>query len=219
MGNRALSTKASQVAALGAELIKGILAQNSMACAKHFPGHGDTLADSHHTLPVLLHHLDFLEKRELIPFAAAIAAGVPMVMIAHLLFPHVDESNPTSFSLLFLQSILRKKMGFTGICIVDDLNMDAVAQDFPLEEMVRLGNPLWDLFLFCENEHRQRSTFELLTKEVELTGAEAHDASVSRIQKTAQKFCASPRFALADLPRRLDESEKFIAKEFPHLKE
>jgi beta-N-acetylhexosaminidase len=90
---------------------------------KHFPGHGDVPVDSHHDLPVLDIDLDLLRSRELVPFAAAIAAGARTVMTSHLVVRSVDPSGPATFSAPVLQGLLRDELGFTGVIVSDALDM------------------------------------------------------------------------------------------------
>jgi beta-N-acetylhexosaminidase len=102
----------------------GALERTAVASsAKHFPGHGDTAADSHRALPVSDLPLDELRARELMPFAAAIAAGTRTIMTAHILVPQVDASGPVTFSRVILQELLREELGFEGVIVSDALDM------------------------------------------------------------------------------------------------
>ena len=87
--------------------VEGLATQSVAACAKHFPGHGDTHTDSHLDQPVVLADLDTLHRRELVPFRAAIEAGVATVMTSHILVPALDPSAPATFSEPILQGVLR----------------------------------------------------------------------------------------------------------------
>jgi beta-N-acetylhexosaminidase len=100
------------------------------ACAKHFPGHGDTECDSHFELPRLVHHdLERLRAVELVPFAAAIEAGVASVMTGHVSFPAIDGDRPATLSPDVL-SILRDELAYDGLVFSDDLEMKAVADTY-----------------------------------------------------------------------------------------
>jgi len=90
---------------------------------KHFPGHGDVAVDSHHDLPVLDIDSDLLRSRELVPFAAAIAAGARTVMTSHIVVRAVDPTGPATFSAPVLQGLLRDELGFTGVIVSDALDM------------------------------------------------------------------------------------------------
>jgi len=91
--------------------------------AKHFPGHGDTSADSHHALPVVGLPLETLRERELEPFRAAIAAGARTVMSSHILLPQLDAEQPATFSPRILGELLRGELGFEGVVVSDALDM------------------------------------------------------------------------------------------------
>lgn len=90
---------------------------------KHFPGHGDTAADSHLALPVVDVPLDVLRERDLPPFRAAIEAGARTVMTSHILLPQVDPANPATFSPFVLNDLLRGELGFDGVIVSDALDM------------------------------------------------------------------------------------------------
>jgi len=106
--------------------IRGYGRAGVAACAKHFPGHGDTSQDSHLTLPSIRHTLDRLRRVELPPFVAAIQAGVKMVMTAHVVFPALDPDLPATLSPRILGGLLRDDLGFDGVICSDAMNMDAV---------------------------------------------------------------------------------------------
>ncbi|MEU4147039.1 glycoside hydrolase family 3 protein [Streptomyces parvulus] len=98
-----------------------------VACAKHFPGHGDTGQDSHTGLPVITHTREEWERIDAPPFRAAIAAGVDSIMTAHLQVPALDPSNePATLSPAILQGVLRGELGFDGVIVTDALNMQGV---------------------------------------------------------------------------------------------
>src|SRR6202521_4647144 len=118
------------VAKMGVAFDRGLRAGRVLSCAKHFPGHGDTLVDPHHDLPVFSGTMDRLESAELVPFAAAVAAGVPLIMTAHILLPQIDPERRASLSRKILDGILRRRMGFNGLILADDLGMGAIARRY-----------------------------------------------------------------------------------------
>ena len=122
IGDRAFHRSPNAVAHLGSALRRGLRAGGSVAVAKHFPGHGFVAADSHHEIPVDERPLDALLKNDLIPFGALIGLGLEAVMPAHVVYPAVD-AQPAGFSRIWLQDILRKRMGFDGMIFSDDLSM------------------------------------------------------------------------------------------------
>ncbi len=98
-----------------------------LACAKHFPGHGDTDQDSHSVLPVIRADRARLNRVELPPFREAVKDGVGMVMVAHLLVPALDPDKPTTFSKKTITALLREGMEFDGLIVSDALDMGALA--------------------------------------------------------------------------------------------
>ena len=104
------------------------------ACAKHFPGHGDTAQDSHHALPVIDRSLAELRERELVPFAAAIAAGTKSIMSSHIMLPQLDAERPATLSRGILQGLLRDELGFDGVIISDALDMKGASGDIGIPE-------------------------------------------------------------------------------------
>jgi len=153
IGDRAFGSDPHSVAELAGALTVGHYVAGVVPCGKHFPGHGDTIADSHHELPVVLHGPERLEAVELIPFARAVGAGIPMIMTAHILVPALDALHPMTFSEVGLKQLLRTEMGYDGVVITDDLEMNAVAERYTIEEMVELGIRAGiDIFLICHTE-------------------------------------------------------------------
>ena len=126
IGARAFGTAPEAVIAAALPFIDALQSEKIIACGKHFPGHGDTSVDSHVGLPLQTAGLDELRARELKPFAAAIAAGIPMIMTAHILYPAIDKGLPVTLSRRFLTGILRDELGFTGVTISDDIGMGAM---------------------------------------------------------------------------------------------
>lgn len=124
---RAWGEHPAVVAELAAAFIAGVQGEGVLACAKHFPGHGDTAADSHLDLPVLPHSRDRLEAIELPPFRRAIACGVASLMTAHLLLPELDPERPATLSPAVLTHLLRQDLGFEGLVVTDALVMEAIA--------------------------------------------------------------------------------------------
>ena len=106
-----------------------------LACAKHFPGHGDTDQDSHSVLPVIRADKPRLNRIELPPFREAGKSGVGMVMAAHLLVPALDPNKPTTFSKKIITALLREGMAFDGLIVSDALDMGALAGEYSQEEI------------------------------------------------------------------------------------
>jgi beta-N-acetylhexosaminidase len=127
IGDRAFSSDPAVVATMGIALMRGLADGGVIACGKHFPGHGDTATDSHLAMPVVHRDRAGLDRLELAPFRAAIAAGVPWLMTAHVLYPALDPERPATLSPLILLDLLRNQLGFRGVVVSDDLAMRAIS--------------------------------------------------------------------------------------------
>lgn len=125
---RSFSDNPENVAWFVTEYIKGIQRHGIIACAKHFPGHGDTIVDSHLETPIVKVDKKRLEDIELYPFSRAIGAGVRMVMTGHLKVLAIDSVYLTTFSEKIIKELLRDKMGFKGLVTTDAMNMKAVTE-------------------------------------------------------------------------------------------
>ena len=133
IGVRAFGSEPNLVARHVAAFVRGLQSAGVVACAKHFPGHGATDTDSHLELPSIPAGLDELRMNELVPFRAAIAAGVKSVMTAHILVPAVDAA-PATISRLLLHELLRVELGYDGLVITDALEMRAISDTVGVEE-------------------------------------------------------------------------------------
>ncbi len=122
-----------KVALFGTQMMRGIQENGVMACAKHFPGHGDVSVDSHVDLPVISKSYASLDSLELYPFKTLFREGIGSVMIAHLSIPAIDKTPhlPTSLSKNNVTGLLRNDLGFRGISFTDALEMQGVAKYFP----------------------------------------------------------------------------------------
>lgn len=135
-------------------MMKGLQDGGVMACAKHFPGHGDTQTDSHLDLPVILHDKSRMDSLELYPFREMIKAGVQSVMMAHLYLPAYEKqpNRPSTVSKVLTDTLLRQQMGFKGLIFTDALNMKGIAKFYSNGEAelqsLLAGN---DILLFSES--------------------------------------------------------------------
>lgn len=149
---RSFGPHPKEVARLGAAFSRGLGLENVLACAKHFPGHGDTVVDPHRDLPMFRGTLGRLRTTELVPFAGAISADVPMIMTAHILLPEVDKNWPASLSQTLLETVLRNEMQFKGLILADDLGMGAIAKkQSAADAAVRTFQAGSDLALLCHD--------------------------------------------------------------------
>ncbi len=159
IGIRSFGEDPAMVGQMAAAMIDGIQSAGVAACAKHFPGHGDTSSDSHLGLPVVPHSLDRLRKVEFPPFESAIQAGTKMVMTAHLALPAIDGSDapPATLSPAILKNLLRDQLKFDGVIITDAMDMHAITQDDALgENAVRAAKAGADLLLITTDPNDQQ---------------------------------------------------------------
>jgi beta-N-acetylhexosaminidase len=192
IGERSLSRDPETVARLGVALARGFLDSGVAPCAKHFPGHGDTRQDSHFDLPRLPHDRERLAAVELVPFRAAIAAGVPAIMTAHVVFEALEPSLPASLSERVVGGLLRTELGYSGVVVTDDLEMKAIADHHDIADVVVRGlNAGIDAFLCCltaDLAHRAISAI--------VTGVNAGSIPRARLEVAAGRMHAfAERFA------------------------
>ena len=153
IGDRAFSRDPERVAELGVAWARGLERGGVLACGKHFPGHGDTVTDSHLDLPRVEHGRTRLEAIEIPPFAAAARAKIAALMTAHVVFPALDPDAPATLSRA-IAGDLRCTIGFDGILVSDDLEMKAIK--VPVEESaVGAITAGCDMLLVCESEPLQ----------------------------------------------------------------
>ena len=150
--DRSFGSDPNRVARMGAAFDRGLRSGGVLSCAKHFPGHGDAAVDPHLDLPVFAGTMGRLESAELVPFAAAVAAGVPLVMTAHILLPQIDPENPASLSRTMLEGVLRRRLRFAGVILADDLGMGAIAKRYgPGEAAVQTLRAGTDVAMLCHD--------------------------------------------------------------------
>ena len=149
IGDRAFGSDASRAADLVAAFVEGAQAGGQLCTAKHFPGHGGTVGDSHAELPQVTDDRETLDATDFVPFRAAIAAGVDLVMTAHVSVPALDPSGvPATLSAPILRGLLRDELGFEGAVVTDSLHMAGIKSDEHAEgelavEMLRAGVDLF----------------------------------------------------------------------------
>ncbi len=125
IGDRSFGASPTAVARSGVAFVQGLLDAGVAPVGKHFPGHGETTVDSHTGLPVVSSSLEDLRAGALVPFRAAIEAGIPAIMLGHLLVRSIDKARPASLSSAVVK-LLRDDLGFDGLVMTDDVYMDAV---------------------------------------------------------------------------------------------
>ncbi|MCX6147473.1 MAG: glycoside hydrolase family 3 protein [Candidatus Kapabacteria bacterium] len=163
---RSFGEEANIVGTHASAYAKGLQSENVIACAKHFPGHGDTSIDSHLSLPILEHSLEIIEEREIKPFEQIFKNGVRSVMVGHLSVPSIDKTGmPASLSKTIISGYLLAKMNFQGLIFTDALDMKSIASTYSStkasEMCIRAGA---DVALLPENPFEAIEHFEKLLK-------------------------------------------------------
>ncbi|MDQ3068701.1 MAG: beta-N-acetylhexosaminidase [Acidobacteriota bacterium] len=223
IGDRAFSERADDVARIATAIIRTLQSEGIAACGKHFPGHGDTSTDSHHELPVLEHGPDRFESVELVPFRAAVEADVACIMTAHVLVPAYDADRPATLSPHVVDAILKKRLGYQGIVISDDLAMKAVSAKWELEDsFVAAIAAGCDAVLLCDPKpDEQAQALEAVIHAVEskqLKLSRVEDA-LARQQRVKARFLTGRPAATARLSDILGCAEhQAIAEEMAALR-
>jgi beta-glucosidase len=152
VGTRSFGSEPDRVAEYAAAWIDACQAEGVLACAKHFPGHGRTKADSHKELPHVEESAETLRAIDLVPFRKAIDVGVASMMSAHVAFPALDSSGaPATLSRPILTHLLRNELGFSGLVVTDALNMEGVLGHGEAEATVRALIAGCDCLLYPSN--------------------------------------------------------------------
>lgn len=197
IGRRAFGTDAETVITMGLPVMEGLQDYGVIPVVKHFPGHGDTLVDSHEALPVVDKTVDELWELELKPFADAVEAGADAVMVGHILERGIDPDHPASLSYAVVTELLRGELGFTGVVCTDDLTMGAISSQWGMGEAAVLAVEAGDdLLLVCHGADNLTSARQALLDAVaegRIT-EERLDESVRRI------LLLKETYALTDTP-------------------
>jgi beta-N-acetylhexosaminidase len=212
IGDRAFGHDAESVARRGLAFARGLARAGLLSCGKHVPGHGDTTTDSHLELPRIDHDLARLRAVELVPFARAAEAGLPMLMTAHVLFPALDAEVPATLSRAVIEGLVRQELGFGGVIVSDDLDMRAIADHYGIGAAavaaVRAG---CDVLLLCKDEANQAAARAALLAEV------ARDAEfAARVADAAARVAAMKR-AHAAAQARIPAPERAVIGSAAHL--
>lgn len=150
IGDRAVSSDPEMVAKHASALIRGYIKSDVIPCAKHYPGHGDTIIDSHLDLPREEVDLKRLDEVELVPFKKSFKSRIGMIMTAHIMFSKIDPDWPVTMSEIFLKKMLREEMRYKGLVITDDLDMKALAAHYDKELIpVKSLQAGCDILLYC----------------------------------------------------------------------
>jgi beta-glucosidase-like glycosyl hydrolase len=194
--------------------IRGSQSSGAMATAKHFPGHGDTSADSHIELPVIDVDRARLDQIELPPFRAAVEEGVGGVMSAHIALPRIEESKlPATLSELMLTGVLRQEMDFKGVIFTDAMNMRGVAAHYPEgEAAVRAVKAGADIILYPPSVEQAFTAVKRAVEAGEITEARINESVRRILSAKARLGLHQNRFAdIKQLDRVLGSKENQAA--------
>lgn len=190
IGNRSYGEDPELVARMGAAAVDGFKEAGVVSAAKHFPNHGPATSDSHVSLPVVRHDQNTVESYDLPPFRAAVEAGVPMVMVGHLVYPAIDPEHPASLSKDAI-SMLREDLRFNGIVITDDLAMEgATGGGPPARAAVEAIGAGADLLIVSSPPREQADAYDAVVAAVrsgELSRTQIRE-SVGRILNVKEKY-------------------------------
>jgi len=196
IGDRAYGVEPDRVTRHGLAALAGFREGGVLPVIKHFPGHGDTSVDSHLALPVQPADRARLDRVELPPFRAALAAGAPAVMTTHILFPALDPDLPATLSPRILDGLLRDELGFRGLIVTDCLEMQGIAGGWGPEEAAVLAVEAGaDLLLVChtaETQRRMRDALVAAARAGRIREARLRE-SVARTEAALAGLPASPR--------------------------
>lgn len=213
IGIRSYGKDADLVGRLGAARIEGLQTAGVSACAKHFPGKGHAPVDAHLGLPVIDSDWGDMHASHLLPFMAAMEAGVHSLMTSHPLYPNLDPtpSTPATFSRLIVHDYLRGQIGYRGAIVSDDLEMGAISALCPIgEATVRAAAAGHDLLLVCHTEAAQREAHRAL-----LDAYASRALPIRELEKSVARIdaLAAHRTARAeDGPPRPDPDGEPLAK-------
>jgi beta-N-acetylhexosaminidase len=191
MATRSFGRDPAWVCKLGLTVISHLQQNNIMAVAKHFPGIGRTIADSHIDLPSCHYELAELQSFDLIPFAASIAGNVAGIMLSHVIYEKIDPRWPASLSRRIALNLLRQRMRFAGISMTDDLDMGAIHKHYDIKTAVRqILQADIDIALICHKGPNIETAYQEILRrlrgspEIKAMGIE----SVKRMMGLKQKY-------------------------------
>ena len=192
IGPRAFSSEPALTGILGVAFYRGMAEAGIICAAKHYPGHGNADEDSHGALPVIPDSFDILWKRDLVPYRMLISEGIPAILSGHLSFPKITgDTIPSSLSPFFGTELLRKRLGFQGLLITDDLYMSGANRGKTMAEVcieaIEAGN---DLLLLSQTPQLEGPIWKALLSKYRKDRA-FHDRvreAVGRILRTKLRY-------------------------------
>jgi beta-N-acetylhexosaminidase len=163
IGTRTFGVDEARVGKLACAQVHGYQQAGVAACAKHFPGHGNTPVDSHVSLPVISGPLDFLWQHDLVPFRATAEAGIASVMISHVKFEALDSKYPSTLSPAIITGLLRDEISFEGLAVTDCMEMKAITKNYGSGESAVLAALAGvDAMFFSHTREAQQAAYDAL---------------------------------------------------------
>src|SRR5438128_3521542 len=201
IGDRAFGTDPARVARLGVALARGLGRAGVLACGKHFPGHGASAGDSHFVLPRVRRSRRALAALELVPFVRAVAAGIPALMTAHVVYPALDPRRPATLSPAICRDLLRRRLGFRGVLFSDDLEMNAVAaRSTPARSAVAALGAGCDMLLVCQSLDAARAAMRGVEEAVATGTLSATDVALALARIAALRRRLRPEAPVRRVP-------------------
>jgi beta-N-acetylhexosaminidase len=184
VGTRSFGSDAARVAEMGAAAVRGFQRGGTAACAKHFPGLGNTDIDTHLALPVLDTPLGHLLEQDMLPFRAAIEAGIASIMTTHTIFSVLDADLPATLSPVIIRRLLREELAFDGVVSSDCMEMKAIADHYTPGETAILGALAGlDMILFSHTRAMQEEAYAGL-----LAAAQSGRVPMQRIEEANRRI-------------------------------
>lgn len=210
--DRAFGKDEESVSKFISSMIRGFQTNGLMSCAKHFPGHGNTLKDSHYDLPIVKKTLEELRNEELQPFVKAVKARVDFVMMAHIIVDDIDAELPCSLSPKAHQ-ILRDELKFKGIIISDDMQMKAITDHHGFGEAaamaIRAGSDIIEYRDFAEAVQGLEGLKKAF-KDKTLKGNDIQD-KVNRINEAKKKYLSEYKpIYIPDIEKKLNKKSSQV---------
>ncbi|KLN59454.1 hypothetical protein WH96_17490 [Kiloniella spongiae] len=217
IGTRSFGEDRDRVARHVKAAVEGALKNHIVCCGKHFPGHGDTSEDSHRLLPTVDRSLVYLQDQDLVPFQAAIDAGLPMIMTSHINFPQIDPDFPATLSPKIMNDLLREQMGFQGVIVTDSMNMWGMRKNYdPAQSAILALKAGCDIIMLSE-EHYEHDAANYVAKQMAtidgvLQAVEEGDLALDIVENALERiFCL--RIQLARNTRRSETDFSDISTE------
>lgn len=215
IGVRSFGDDPDIVSSLGTAYIKGLQSRRISATAKHFPGHGATHADSHFGMPVLDRDINLMRQYDLKPFQSAIKEGVDAIMTAHIAVPTIEKGNkliPATLSHKIITGLLRNELGYTGLVITDDMEMQAIVREQTIgDAAVKAVNAGCDIIIVVWTDKAKIDVYNSLLQAVK-TGR----ISINRIDESNRRIILTKlKRNLFDYPNpKIEYVKKIVGNKF-----